>query len=88
MDENDKITASASLIKPRPEQTCLCHMQKQRRRGALISAFVVRCLGNIIPLVAIYEISSPNSLCDYVGWFESTLVANPEDRFSRDVAHM
>ena len=26
------------------------------------------------------------SFCDCAGWFESTLVPNPEDRFSRDVA--
>ena len=26
-------------------------------------------------------------LYSWAGWFESYLVANPEDRFSRDVAH-
>ena len=52
--------------------------QPAHPRG-LISTFVVRCLDSIIPLLPISEIS---------GRFESTLVANPEDRFSHDVAHM
>ena len=44
----------------------------------LISAFVVCCLDNIIPLVSISEISS---LCLVPG-------RKPEDRFSHDVAHL
>ena len=51
---------------------------------SLISAFVVRCLGRIIPLVSISEISILYISCDRAGRFESTLVANPEDRFSHD----
>ena len=27
-------------------------------------------------------------LCSWGDWFETCLVGNPEDRFSRDVAHM
>ena len=58
---------------------------------SLISAFVVRCIDSI-PLVFIHKISSLYlvSVCwfETVCWFESTLVANPEDRFSRDGAHM
>ena len=51
----------------------------------LIRAFsVVRCLDSIIPLVSIGDIRS----LYLAGWFESTLVANPEDRFSRDVAQI
>ena len=46
---------------------------------SLIRAFVVRCLDSIIPLFAIAEISSADR-------FEPQLVANPEDRFSCDVA--
>ena len=45
---------------------------------SLISAFVVRCLDSIIPLVSIF----------YIGRCESTLVANPEDRFSHDEAQL
>ena len=54
------------------------------RPRSLISAFVVRCLDSIIPLLAIAEISILASLISWAGRFESTLVANPEDRFSRD----
>ena len=28
------------------------------------------------------------SICSWAGWFESYLVENPEDRFSRDGAQM
>ena len=55
---------------------------------SLISALVVRCLDSIIPLLAIAEISRLASLYSWAGWFESYLVANPEDRFSRDGAHI
>ena len=54
--------------------------------GILISAFVVCHLDSIMPLVSISEISSLASFCGCTGQFESTLVANPEDRFSRDEA--
>ena len=57
----------------------------------LISAFVVHCLDSKINLVSRFKISSlylssvdaQASLCVLV-----TLVANPKDRFSRDVAHI
>ena len=55
---------------------------------SLISAFVVRCLDSIIPLVSIRNFKPLPSFCDCAGRFESTLVANPEDRFSRDVAEI
>ena len=56
---------------------------------SLISAFVVRYLDNIIPLVSISEISSlylasvaaQDGLC--LTWSQT-----PEDRFSRDMAHI
>ena len=53
---------------------------------SLISTFVVRCLDSIIPLVSICEISSLYLASVAAQVFESTLVANPEDRFSRDGA--
>ena len=53
---------------------------------SVISAFVVRCLDRIILLVSISEISS--LFCGWAGRFESTLVANPEYRFSRDEAQV
>ena len=45
-------------IEPRHEKTCLCHMRTTKAQISLISAFVVHCLGNIIPLVSIGKISS------------------------------
>ena len=52
-----------------------------------ISAFVVSCLDSIIPLVSMSEISSLY-LASAEGRFMSYLVGNPEERFSRDGAHM
>ena len=52
---------------------------------SLISAFLVCCLGSIIPVVSISKISR---LCSWTDRFESYLVKNPEDRFSHDVAHL
>ena len=56
---------------------------------SLISAFVVCCLDSIIPLVSIFEISSPYlvSVTAQTG-LSLTWVANPGDRFSRDEAHI
>ena len=56
---------------------------------SLISAFVVRCLESIIPQVFYIQNFKPlPSFCGSAGRFESYLVENPEDRFSRDVAHL
>ena len=56
---------------------------------SLISTFVVRSLDSMIPVLAISEISRLLiCFCSWAGRFESYLVANPEDRFSRDDAHM
>ena len=49
---------------------------------SLISAFVVRGLDNIIPILA----KTLASLCSWAGRFEYS--ANPEDRFCRDVVHL
>ena len=35
----------------------------------------------------IQNFKTPASLCLWAGWFDSYLVENPEDRFSRDMAH-
>ena len=51
---------------------------------SLIITFVVLSLDSIIPLLAISKVSRLASFCS---WAESYLVANPEDRFSRDEAH-
>ena len=67
--------------------------EKQRCRSAcalrcLIIAFVVRSLHSIVPELAKSKISRLASLCSYADRFMSYLVQTPEDRFSRDVAHM
>ena len=51
---------------------------------SLISTFVVRCLDSTTSLVSISEISSLY-LASVAAQY---LVANPEDRFSRDEAHI
>ena len=53
----------------------------------LISAFAVRCLDSIIPLLAI-AVKTLAGLFSWEGRFESYRVANPEDRFSPDMAHI
>ena len=53
---------------------------------SLISTFVVRCLDSIIPLLAISKHSRLASFWSWAARFESNLVGNPEERFSRDVA--
>ena len=60
---------------------------KQQHPCSLISAFVVRCLDSIILLVSISEISSLwlASVELWAGGFGST---DPEDRFSRNMAHI
>ena len=78
---------SQFACEPRHEKTCLCHMrttkaQSDQRlccsvpRQYSTSSFYIR---NSKPLA---------SLCSWAGQLESTLVANPEDRFSRDEAHI
>ena len=55
---------------------------------SLMSAFVVRCLDNIIPLVSIPE--NPSLYLAFVAaqvGLSHTWSQTPEDRFSRDEAH-
>ena len=55
---------------------------------SLTSVFDVPCLDCIIPILAISKISRLHLVCSWAGRFESNLVANRKDRFSRDVAQM
>ena len=56
---------------------------------SLISAFVTRSIDSIIPLVSISEIASLYlASVAAKGRFVFYLVANPEDRFTRDMAHL
>ena len=68
--------------------------EEQRRRSACASAqpdqrLCFRCLDGIIPLVSISEISSLYlaSVAAQAG-LSVTWSENPEDRFSRDEAHI
>ena len=72
---------------PRHEKTCLCRMRKTKAQSDQrlccslpryynTSSFYIR---NFKPLP---------SFCGCAGRLESTLVAHPEDIFSRDEAHM
>ena len=53
------------IMEPRHEKTCLCSMRTTKGADQpahlriLISAIVFRCLDSIIPLVSVFEISSP-----------------------------
>ena len=53
---------------------------------SLISAFVVHCLDSTYTCYS-QSFKTLASLSSWAGWFESYLVQNPEDRFSRDEAH-
>ena len=55
---------------------------------SLISALVFRCLDIIIPSFYIRNFKPLPSVCGCAGRFETTLVANPEDRFSSDDAQL
>ena len=70
------------------EKTCLCHVRTKKAQislHSLISTFV-RCLHSIISLLSKSKISIA-CLCGSTSWFQSYLIRNPEDRFSRDRAH-
>ena len=54
--------------------------------NSLISAFVVRCLDSSAYYSRNFKTLA--SFCGCAGGFESSKVTNPEDRFSRDEAHL
>ena len=55
---------------------------------SVISAFVVRCLDNIISSFYIRNLKPLSSFCSWAGRFESDSFTNSKDRFSRDVAQI
>ena len=80
---------------PHLEKTCL--MPHVNNKGAdqpahlrnLISTFVVCFLDSLIPLNFYIRNFKPlPSFCGCIGQFVSTLVANPQIKFSRDEAHV
>ena len=72
--------SNISLVMRRPVYA-IC--EQQRHRSACASN-VVRCIDSIISILA----KSKISFSSWAGRFESYLVANPENRFSRDGAHI
>ena len=56
---------------------------------SLINTFIVHCLDSIISVLAkIQNFKALSSLCSWAGRFDFYLVANPEDRFSCDMAQL
>ena len=55
---------------------------------SLISTFVVRCLESIMSSFYMRNFKSQASFCGCAGQIESYLVENPEDKLSRDEAHI
>ena len=51
---------------------------------SVISTFIAHSLSSMVPVVAKTEFQDCSSLCSLAGRFESCLITNPEDRFSRD----
>ena len=70
--------------------------EQQRRRSACASTQIDQRLCCSLPrqyntytcYMYIQNIKTLASLCSWAGWFESYLVANPKERFSRDKAHL
>ena len=83
------------LLEPGHQKTCL--MSHANNKGAdqpahprsLISAFVVRCLDSVMPLVSVANISSLMlaSVAEQAS-LSLTWSETPEDTFSRDEAHL
>ena len=57
------------ITEPHHEKTCLCHMRTTKAQISL-------CIRASIVYLHLLKIN-----CSRAGWFESTLVTNPEDRF-------
>ena len=85
-------------FEPGHAKTILCHMRTIKTQISLRihpiwsdNAFVVRCLGSITPLVVIRIFKTLASLHVYVSeqpGLSHTWSQTPEDRFSRDAAHL
>ena len=63
----------------------ICEQQRRRSACSLISTFIVRSLDSSC---YVQNFKTLSGLCGCADRFESYLVANPEDRFSRDEAQM
>ena len=81
------------MRKPSHEKTCYAICEQQRRRSAYASVqsdqrLCFRCLDSNTSSFYIHNFKPLPSFCGCSGQFESTLVENPEDRFSCDVARI
>ena len=79
--------------KPCHEKTCYAICEQQRRRSAYASVqsdqrLCFRCLDSNTSSFYIQNFKPLPSFCGCSGQFESTLVENPEDRISCDVARI
>ena len=79
-----QLNRSIMLIEPRHKKTFLCHMRTTKAQVSL--RFICCSLPryNYISCFYIGNFMHPASLCKLAGGFESYLIENPEDRFSRD----
>ena len=66
----------------------LATCEQQRRRSASLSAQSDQHLCCSLPSFYTQNFKPLPSFCGCAGWFEPTVVANPEDRLSCDEAHM
>ena len=90
-EHSNKQTIDQVSFELHHEKSCLCHMQTTKAQISLhiwsapllFVAWIVW-----IPPLTIAKISDLASLISWAGRFESYLVANPEDRFSSDGAHL
>ena len=82
------------LYKPCHEKTCLCQMQTTKAQISLRIHAVWSALCCSLSRryntsnFYIWNFKPLSGFCSWAGQFESTLVANPEDMFSHDEAHM
>ena len=89
-----KLSGAQRRCEPHHEKICYAICEQQRRRSACASAQSDQRLCCSLP--RLYTTSSfyirnfkpLPSFCGCTGRFESTLVGNPENRFSRDEAHV
>ena len=78
------------LIEPRHEKTCLCHIRTTKAHINLRIRAVKCSLPGWYNTSTCYSRNFKTLVClwSWADRFESHLVANPEDRFSRDVAQL
>ena len=79
------ITSLLKAYQPSQDKTLLCHM---RTTKAQVSLHICTVWSAPYYTCYIQNFKTPDIFCSWAVQFESNLVTNPEDRFSRDMAHM